>query len=303
MENEGTELNEFRDALFGDDGYHTETDEAGETGSEETPEANDDTDGGEPSQASGEEPNPEGEDKGNDKGGAEGSQKPDSEPAQTYTLKVNKEERNVSLEEMTALAQKGADYDRVKGQIVERENTISDLQGKLDKQQAILDVLQMIAGKDGGDLSQLTENLYVNFRKSQGGSEDAARAELKNASLEKELAATKAKQAEEQKQESEDQNRAQREVEEFRKEYPDVELTDELVDKLLPDVQGGMPLSAAYRKMERSQQAEKIAELERKLAAEQKNAKNRRSSPGSQQDSGGKATHSEIDSFRRALFG
>ena len=164
MENEGTELNEFRDALFGDDGYHTETDEAGETGSEETPEANDDADGGEPSQASGEEPKSEGEDKGNGKDGTEGSEKPDSEPAQTYTLKVNKEERNVSLDEMTALAQKGADYDRVKGQVEERENTISDLQGKLDKQQAILDVLQMIAGKDGGDLSQLTENLYVNFR-------------------------------------------------------------------------------------------------------------------------------------------
>ena len=303
MENEGTELNEFRDALFGDDGYHTEANESPDAGSEETIEADDNTDGGEPSQASGEETKPEGEDKGNGKDGAEGSEKPQDGTPQTYTIKVNKEERNVSLEEMTTLAQKGADYDRVKSQVEERDGTISELQGKLDQQQAILDVLQMIAGKDGSDLSKLTENLYVNFRKSQGGSEDAARAELKNASLEKELAATKAKQAEEQKQESEDQNRAQREVEEFRKEYPDVELTDELVDKLLPDVQGGMPLSAAYRKLERSQQAEKIAELERKLAAEQKHAKNRRSSPGSQQDSGGKATHSEIDSFRRALFG
>ena len=224
MENEEMNFDAFMEASS-DDGNQTETEEKAEVG-EEAKVANEDTDGGEPSQASGEEPNPEGEDKGNGKDGTEGSQKPDSEPAQTYTIKVNKEERNVSLEEMTALAQKGADYDRVKGQVEERESTISDLQGKLDKQQAILDVLQMIAGKDGGHLSQLTENLYVNFRKSQGGSEDAARAELKNASLEKELAATKAKQAEEQKQESEDQNRAQREVEEFRKEYPDVELTD-----------------------------------------------------------------------------
>lgn len=297
MENEEMNFDAFMEASS-DDGNQTETEEKAEVG-EEAEVASGNADGGEPSPASGEEPNPEGEDKGNDKDGTEGSQKPNT--AQTYTIKVNKEERNVSLEEMTALAQKGADYDRVKGQVEERESTISDLQGKLDKQQAILDVLQMIAGKDGGDLSQLTENLYVNFRKSQGGSEDAARAELKNASLEKELAATKAKQAEEQKQESEDQNRAQREVEEFRKEYPDVELTDELVDKLLPDVQGGMPLSAAYRKMERSQQAEKIAELERKLAAEQKNAKNRRSSPGSQQDSGGKSSKGQFDDFLAAF--
>ena len=143
MENEEMNFDAFMEASS-DDGNQTETEEKAEVG-EEAEVANDDTDGGEPSQASGEEPNPEGEDKGNDKDGAEGSQKPDSEPAQTYTLKVNKEERNVSLEEMTALAQKGADYDRVKGQVEERESTISDLQGKLDKQQAILDVLQMIA--------------------------------------------------------------------------------------------------------------------------------------------------------------
>jgi len=200
MENEGMNFDAFMEASS-DDGNQTETEEKAEVG-EEANVADENADGGEPSQASGEETKPEGEDKGNGKDGAEGSEKPQDGTPQTYTIKVNKEERNVSLEEMTTLAQKGADYDRVKSQVEERDGTISELQGKLDQQQTILDVLQMIAGKDGGDLSKLTENLYVNFRKSQGGSEDAARAELKNASLEKELAATKAKQAEEQKQEA-----------------------------------------------------------------------------------------------------
>ena len=78
-------------------------------------------------------------------------------------------------------------------------------------------------------------------------------------------------------------------------------LTEELVDKLVPDVQKGMTLSAAYRKLEKAQEAEKIAELERKLAAKQQNANNRRSSPGSQHDSGGSRSKDMFDEFMAAF--
>ena len=96
---------------------------------------------------------------------------------------------------------------------------------------------------------------------------------------------------------------AKRDMEEFQKEYPDVQLTGELIKNLTADIQNGMSLSAAYRKFERQQSAAKIAELERKLAAKAQNDKNKKRSPGSQKDSGGRRTRSDYEDFERALFG
>ncbi|MGM9589412.1 MAG: hypothetical protein ACI3V0_04465 [Faecousia sp.] len=225
---------------------------------------------------------------------------------QTFTLKVNKEERTVTLEEMTALAQKGADYDRVKEQNTKHQQTIEDLRSKLEgvsSQQAVLDILDTIAQKSGSTLKQLAESLYVNFRKSAGASEDVAREELKSARLEKELNGYKAKQTQQQEQEKDSESRVRRDVEEFRREYPSVEITEELVNKLAPDIQNGMSLSAAYRKYEKAQDSAKIAELERKLAAKAQNDKNKKRSPGSQKDSGGRSSKSDYDVFEKALFG
>ena len=148
MDNESMDFDAFFSA-FGDTGE----DGGNQTDTEqEAPEQEDtvqETDSGtEDGESSGEESTPDQEKKPGD--GEEAAQGA-NEPPQKFTIKVNKQTREVELPEMTELAQKGADYDRVKGQVEERENTISDLQGKLDKQQAILDVLQMIAGKDGGD--------------------------------------------------------------------------------------------------------------------------------------------------------
>ena len=300
MENEEINFDEFI-AASSDDGYQTGSEEAEVT--EEATETGNAESEGESSQQSGEEPESEEQD-GVEETGSEGGEKPDSGAEQKFTLKVNKEEKEVSLEEMTALAQKGADYDRIKERDAKSQQTIQELQAQIDgftAKQGVLDVLDIIAQKSGSSLEQLAESLYINFRKSGGASEDAAREELKSAKLEKELGALKSQQTKQQEKANEEESRAQREMEQFRSEYPDVELTEELVDKLVPDVQKGMTLSAAYRKLEKAQEAEKIAELERKLAAKQQNAKNRRSSPGSQQDSGGSRSKDPFDEFMAAF--
>ena len=300
MENEEINFDEFI-AASSDEGYQTGSEEAEVT--EEATETGNVPPEGESSQQSGEEPESEEQD-GVEETGSEGGEKPDSGAEQKFTLKVNKEEKEVSLEEMTALAQKGADYDRIKERDAKSQQTIQELQAQIDgftAKQGVLDVLDIIAQKSGSSLEQLAESLYINFRKSGGASEDAAREELKSAKLEKELGALKSQQTKQQEKANEEESRAQREMEQFRSEYPDVELTEELVDKLVPDVQKGMTLSAAYRKLEKAQEAEKIAELERKLAAKQQNVKNRRSSPGSQQDSGGSRSKDPFDEFMAAF--
>lgn len=308
MENEDFGFEDFRSAMLAD-GYQTE----GSAGEEETEtttgnsEESTDNSGADSEGTSDSGENNEDEHASeSEENGADGGEKPggDSNAGQTFTLKVNKEDHTVSLEEMTALAQKGMDYDRVKEQNAQKQQTIDDLRSQLDgmnAQKGTLDILGIIAEKSGTSLEQLAETLYVNFRKSGGASEDVAREELKNAKLEKELNSFKDQQAKQQEQESNEEARAKKDFEEFQRDYPDVELTEELVDKLISDVQNGMSLSAAYRKYEKAQDAARIAELERKLAAKEQNARNKRQSPGSQQDSGSMRQKGSFDDFISAF--
>ena len=308
-ENEDFGLEDFESALFDDDyqtGDDNDTDDSDVTETDDDPQ---DTDSDDQDEAEGDDSDEEDDTDDSEDDGADGSEEGDggnTDADGTFTIKVNKEERKVTLEEMTTLAQKGADYDRVKEQNTKHQQTIADLQSKLEgvsSQQAVLDILGSIAQRSNSTLEQLAESLYVNFRKSAGASEDVAREELKSAKLEKELNSYKAKQTQQQEQETDAEARAKRDLEDFAREYPEVELTEELVDKLVPDIQNGMTLSAAYRKYEKAQDSARIAELERQLAAKAQNDKNKKRSPGSQRDSGGRSPKSDYDVFEKALFG
>ena len=304
-EREDFGLEDFESALF-DDEYHDDTDTTAEADleAESTTDAQE-TDDTEVTEEEGE-PEEEAEEEAEEPE-EEAVEESDSatDAEQMFTIKVNKESRQVNLEEMTTLAQKGADYDRVKEQAAQLRQANTDLQAKLDgmtPHQEVLDILSIVADKGGVSLEQLAESLYINFRKSAGASEDVAREELKSARLEKELNAYKAKQTQQQAQETDNEARVQKELEDFQAEYPDVNLTEELVDKLLPDIKNGMRLAAAYRKYEKTQDAAKIAELERKLSAKAQNDKNKRRSPGSQQDSGARRVKTDFEIFEAALF-
>ena len=308
-ENENVGFEDFESALFGGD-YQID----GEGEFEET-ETDDTEDGNVIDDSADDETSEPAEETEEDKTEEENSCDPDEDTEkteddpqkdseqQTFTIKVNKEEKTVTLDEMTALAQKGADYDRVKENYTKSQQNVQELQEKLNAltaHQSALDILAIVAEQSGASIDQLAESIYVNLRKNAGISEGEAKGELKSARLEKELNSYKT-----QKSQPEDDadSRAKRDMEEFQKEYPDVQLTGELIKSLTADIQNGMSLSAAYRKFERQQSAAKIADLERRLAAKAQNDKNKKQSPGSQKDSGGRRTRSDYEEFERALFG
>lgn len=247
-------------------------------------------------------------DEGNETTETDGDQPEDGEQTvkdtvgqeETFTLKVNKEEKTYSREEVIALAQKGADYDRVKEQLGQSRQENTDLQGKISEQQEAMEVLNELAKDAGTDLPGLLKNLRIGMLRKQGLSEDAANERLLRLAAEKENASLKAA-VEQPKTEESGADRAKRELAEFREEYPDVELGKELLDKLMSDVQGGMPLLKAYKKYESNQKDAQIAELQRQLEAEKQNRTNRAASPGSQKDSGGKRTKSDFDDFMEAF--
>jgi len=207
---------------------------------------------------------------------------------ETFTIKVNKEERTCTREEVISLAQKGADYDRIKG--------------RLSEQQATMDLLADFAKESGTDIPGLLDNLRLNLLKKQGLSEDVAKERLAREKLERENAALKASATPEATAEETPKEKAQREIADFQKAFPDVPLTDQLYEKLKSDiVNGGFSMTDAYRRMKDREQADRIKELEAQLAAEKQNNANRAASPGSQKDSGGRRKKDDFDDFMRAL--
>lgn len=245
------------------------------------------------------EPSQEGPaEEGSEEGTEEEPAGDDGAQEQTFTVRIGEEDHEYSLEEMTELARKGVGYDDLQAQLDEAVQTRDQLQAQIDGQQDVMDILSQIAEKSGKkDALELVKQLYINFRKGNGVSEDAAALELENAQLKKQAQAAKPTQQVNTPTGEELVARFRREKTEFHKDHPGVVLDDALLAKLKPNVQKGMSISNAYQKMLNDQEAAKLAEEKRKLAADKQNAKNRTASPGSQQDSGGRRQKSGAEDF------
>lgn len=297
MENEEIALADFEAAFSEEDGYQTEPTE--ETTDDEPSEGAEGTETGEEGadNTAIEETGGEGEDEPSE--GDDGGNTPAAEDS--FTIKVNKEERTVTREEVISLAQKGADYDRVKEQLTQTRQQNQTLLEQAEKNKEVLDVLQMLADGTNMPLDQFVDQLHVNFLVKGGKTEGEAREKIRADRAEKQLNESKTKETAVKSEETAAQDRAQREIAQFHKDFPGVDLTEELCGKLMADVQSGMTLSEAYRKQESAKKDAEIAELKRQLEAEKQNKRNRSNSPGSQRDSGGNRSRSPEDEFFAAF--
>lgn len=296
MENEGMDFEEFfsaYDAPGEDDGNQTDPETVEEETGESAQEAEESPETGEESS---EESTPEQEKK-------PAEENPETAPEpQKFTIKVNKGTREVELPEMTELAQKGADYDRVKGQLETSRTNEANLQKTVDEQSPIMEVLQLAAKDAGVDVAELVDSIHVGLLKGKGMTEAEARAEIRAAKAEKAVNDLKNKPAQEENPETDsNQERAKREIAEFQTAFPGVQLNQETLDKLAPDVQNGMTLTSAYLKMENARLTAELAEQKRALEAEKQNQKNRRQAAPGQNDSGGGREKDAFEDFFTAF--
>lgn len=296
MEIEGMDFEEFfsaYDAPGEDDGNQTDPETVEEETGESAQEAEESPETGEES-SDGSTPEQE-------KKPDEGTPETATEP-QKFTIKVNKGTREVELPEMTELAQKGADYDRVKGQLETSRTNEANLQKTVDEQSPIMEVLQQAAKDAGVDVAELVDSIHVGLLKGKGMTEAEARAEIRAAKAEKAVNDLKNKPAQEENPETDsNQERAKREIAEFQTAFPGVQLNQETLDKLAPDVQNGMTLTSAYLKMENARLTAELAEQKRALEAEKQNQKNRRQAAPGQNDSGGGREKDAFEDFFTAF--
>lgn len=296
MENEGMDFEEFFDAFDApgeDDGNQTDPETVEEETGGSAQEAEESPETGEESS--------EGSTPEQEKKPEEGNPEAAPEP-QKFTIKVNKGTREVELPEMTELAQKGADYDRVKGQLETSRANEASLQKTVDEQSSIMEVLQLAAKDAGVDVAELVDSIHVGLLKGKGMTEAEAKAEIRAAKAEKAVNDLKNKPAQEEKPETDsNQERAKREIAEFQTAFPGVQLNQETLDKLAPDVQNGMTLTSAYLKMENARLTAELAEQKRALEAEKQNQKNRRQAAPGQNDSGGGREKDAFEDFFTAF--
>lgn len=230
------------------------------------------------------------------------AEKPISE--QKFVVKVNKETREVSYQDAPAWIQKGMDYDRVKGQLETAQHEKDTLQAEVEKYKPHMEMLEQAAEAANVSLEQMLESVQLGMYRSKGMTDAEARAELRNLRLEKQirdLAKQSQKPIEAEPVQvpavDEKAERAQRELDEFSRVFPDVKMTEELVAKLVPDVQKGMSLTSAYLKMENQRLQAEAQQRQKQEAARKQNTKNRAKTPGSQNDSGGQRTKDAFDDF------
>lgn len=188
-----------------------------------------------------------------------------------FTLRNREEQRQVTREELIAMAQKGWDYDKVRQ---ERDQ----LQQTHEQVAPFLSLLDEAAKKNGMTREEYLDALRSQELMREGMSEEEARRELGFRKREADLNARQTKlDAEENRRNSEAQKeqerqaRVSREVAAFREAYPDVKTVPQ---EVWDQVNKGVPLVTAYTTHENKR-------LLAELAAERQNNANKQRSPGS----------------------
>lgn len=284
-------MNEFMDEEFGvdlsdlvseDDGNQTE-----EETSEEAAEAN------EEEQEPSEEPEePAGQPE------AEPTKEQKEEPEELFDLKFNKEIRKVSRQEVTELAQKGLNHDRILEQRDHLQQENAELLKFKQDNEAIIGLLDAAAQKSGTDRNTFLQSVRENAYVSQGLSRDAAHERVLREDAEQRLSRTEKADAEKQQAQQGQELARQQDIERFLKLYKDVD-PNTIPKEVWDDVRNGETLVSAYGRYENRQLAESNRKLQESINALKQNEKNKQKSIGSAKTEGKETAK---DPFLEYLF-
>lgn len=243
-------------------------DEQEEAEAEETEDGGEDNEEAEEAETKEEETKPEAE-----------PEKKDEAGHQRFKLKVKGEEREVDLDEMTALAQKGGDYDGLKAD----RDTLRDENGKLKEYESFL---KELADNGGISIDEVMESTRVEMlmRKAERDGEDLTEEEAR-----KQVKAAHKKQEpkEEPAHEKTAEERAQEAVQAFVKRYPNVK-SEDIPQSVWDDANRTGDLIGAYQEYRLQKMSEEITQLKQ-------NNKNKERSTGSRKTAGASSTKTKVD--------
>ena len=205
---------------------------------------------------------------------------PTDAPEKTWVLRHMDEQRVVTEAEMTTLAQKGMDYDRIRS--------------KYDESKPAMEMLKGFAAKAGMSVPDYIAHLRTEAKLAGGMSEAEAK---RSVELEDREAAVSAREAEQQAAREEAQreaagrdaeaSRRKADIEEFTREYPDAAKDPKSIPREVWNaVAAGSRLTVAYAKYAAAQARAEAESARSAKAAMEQNGRNAERSTGSMQSAG-----------------
>lgn len=205
---------------------------------------------------------------------------PPADAPKVWTLRYMDQDKQVGETEMVTLAQKGMDYDRIRG--------------KYDEAKPVMELFGAFAKQAGMSISDYVAHIRIQAKQSQGMSEAEAKRSI---DLEDREAAVSAKEAAEaQRQQAANQAQQARndadarrraDIAEFQKTFPDAAKDPKSIPaEVWADVRNGSTLVAAYAKYAVAQANAKANAAEQRAETTSQNQKNAGRSTGSMRSAG-----------------
>lgn len=205
----------------------------------------------------------------------------------SFTLKHMDEVRTVNREEIVPLAQKGMDYDRIKGQLETARNDLKDyaqVKADLSKRNEQFQYLEELAKEQNMSLDELIENTQVQVMHRKTGKDmEVCRGIVANERRARELQAQQAKATE-----TEDvKAKRDADIAEFMREYPQLASDPKNVpNEVWEAVNKGESLLNAYRAYEIKTLRAELEQQKAAAAEEKRKQENKSRSTGSQRTKG-----------------
>lgn len=207
----------------------------------------------------------------------------------SFTLKYMGEEKSVTREEIVDLAEKGMNYDKVKGQLEAARNDLRDyeqVKADLSKRNEQLQFLEEIAKDQNMSLDELIENTQVQVMQKRTGKDvEVCRGIVANERRARELQAQQAAVTS-----AKDQNaKRDADIAEFMKAYPELASDPKNVpEEVWAAVRNGESLVSAYRAYEVKTLRAELEKQKAAAAEEKRKQENKSRSTGSQKTKGTK---------------
>lgn len=207
----------------------------------------------------------------------------------SFTLKYMGEEKSVTREEIVPLAEKGMNYDKVKGQLEAARNDLREFEqvkADLSKRNEQLQYLEELAKEQNMSLDELIENTQVQVMHRKTGKDmEVCRGIVANERRARELQAQQATVTA-----TKDQNaKRDADIAEFMKAYPELASDPKNVPQEVWDaVNKGESLLNAYRAYEVKALRAELEQQKAAAAEEKRKQENKSRSTGSQKTKGTK---------------
>lgn len=195
-----------------------------------------------------------------------------------FDLKYNKETKPYTRQQVTELAQKGLNYDRVTEQRDRLQQENAELSKYRDENAPVFEALKAAAEAAGKDIPDLLNVIRANMLVSQGLSPEVAHERILREDAERKLQATTAEKA----RKSETEARQREDIRRFQEKFKDVD-PKTIPQEVWSAVGKGELLVDAYGDYQRRELERQLKEANEKLAARAKNESNKQKSLGSLQ--------------------